>query len=308
MAVGLLLASMLAAGGAAGETAADVALARELFKEAAAKANAGQWREATELYARSLALKRAPITLYSLGVAQMNAGDLVEALETLRSFLLATDPSTAAYDDPARQAVADLERRVARAKIVVEPSTAPGLVVKLNGVTVPAAALGFERLVNPGRLELVATAEGHHAASESRQAEPGAGVEIVLRLVPLAVEQARPSEPAPPPFPPAGPEPRASGPLPWILIGGGAGVAAIGGVVGLMALGDAGNAAVADDESAEAARKKALVADIAIGVGAVSAAVGVVLLATRTPGSRPEALLFPSVDRRGGGVSARFVF
>src|SRR5262245_8834476 len=116
-ALAAMIAFTAAGGGtpARAEGPADVAAARELFQEGSKLAQAGRWAEARDRYERSLRLKRAPVTLYSLGVAQRSTGQLVEALENFRAFLAEpSSPATLPYEAPARAAVDELERRVAR--------------------------------------------------------------------------------------------------------------------------------------------------------------------------------------------------
>src|SRR5262245_46822534 len=80
---------------AAAQSPADVALARQLFNEGLELSKANKWEDAREKLARSLALKRAPITLYTLGVAEMKSGHLVAALEHLHAFVaLPREPGT----------------------------------------------------------------------------------------------------------------------------------------------------------------------------------------------------------------------
>src|SRR5690606_22178751 len=129
------------------QSAADVAVAREMFIEGSELARQGRWEQARERYERSLELKRAPITLYSLGVAQQQTGQLVEALESFRAFLAEPSaPATKEYEPLARQAVQELERRVAEIELRMSPADVAGLVVKIDGVAVPAAALDRPRL------------------------------------------------------------------------------------------------------------------------------------------------------------------
>src|SRR4051812_9948895 len=77
---------------ATAETTTDVENARALFVAATKLGKEGRWREARDLYARSLQLKPAPLTRYSLGVAQRETGRLVHALNSFRAFL--AEPST----------------------------------------------------------------------------------------------------------------------------------------------------------------------------------------------------------------------
>src|SRR5947208_2586858 len=65
----------------------DVTQARELFREGSKLAEAGSWELARERFARSVKLKRAPLTLYNLGVAQQETGRMVDAIDSFRAFL-----------------------------------------------------------------------------------------------------------------------------------------------------------------------------------------------------------------------------
>lgn len=126
-------------------------------------------------------------------------------------------------------------------------------------------------------------------------------------------------EPEPEPTPEPMPEPppaKASSPLPWILIGTGAAVAATGGVFGILAMGQQNKFEEADNiDDKLAARQNgktfALVADIGYGVGIASAAVGVVLLLTRSSDSGQAMRVIPTGAVDGDGqphVGLSFTF
>src|SRR5258706_5408021 len=68
------------------ESAAEIEEARALFREGSRLAKEGRWRDAEDRFGRSLARKRAAITLYSLAVAEHRTGRLVEAIAHLRAF------------------------------------------------------------------------------------------------------------------------------------------------------------------------------------------------------------------------------
>jgi tetratricopeptide (TPR) repeat protein len=100
---------------AAAQSVADVEAARASFIDATRLANQGRWSEAMELYAYSLRLRPAPITRYSLGVAQKQTGHFAAALGSFHAFLAEPEvPATAPYRAPARAAIAELEPKVER--------------------------------------------------------------------------------------------------------------------------------------------------------------------------------------------------
>jgi hypothetical protein len=309
VAVGASSAPAGAQDAAAGQSAADVAAARELFREGSALATEGKWLEARERYERSLKLKRASITLYSLGVAQKNTGQLVEALESFRAFLsepgaLATKP----YEAPSRAAIAELEKRVAHLRIAVEPAALEELGVMVDGQPVPVLLLDRPRLVNPGTHEVTARARGHREARASAELAEGASATVTLVLEP---SPEAPPAPAPVPgsqapptstrapdttAPPAGTPNRV---LPLVLIGGGAALLTGGIVIGLVGVGEAADAPTRDGEEADGARAKSAVGDVMAAVGIATAAVGVIVLVTQ--GSTQNK----SAARRPGGSGAR---
>ncbi|AUX21385.1 hypothetical protein SOCEGT47_018670 [Sorangium cellulosum] len=313
----VVAAALLAAPAPAGaQSAADVAVAREMFIEGSELARQGRWEQARERYERSLELKRAPITLYSLGVAQQQTGQLVEALESFRAFLAEPSaPATKEYEPLARQAVQELERRVAEIELRMSPADVAGLTVKIDGVAVPAAALDRPRPVNPGHHEVTATAPGHREARRNLSTAPGSRTVVLLslereaaapsssRAAPSPASAAPPSSStkpprssaAPPPSsaargprtsalggPPGalGPAPEADGghAVPIALLAGGLTTFTAGVVLGLFGVASASDAATRDGDEADAARAQALAGDIVAGAGLAVAGAGVLVL------------------------------
>jgi hypothetical protein len=286
---------------------ADIAHARELFKEGSSLAHKGRWDDARDRYERSLQLKRSAMTLYGLGIAQKNTGRLVFALETLRAFLAEPrTPATRPYEKPARNAVTELENQVGRLTLQVRPPGLPGLVVTVDGQEVPPVALGQPRLVDPGAHEIAATAPGRREARESATVGKGGSAAVTLVLeaeaaapVPPVVER----RPLPPPVTPPD-RPRSSGPgaLPFVLIGVGGLAFATGATVGVIGIVQANDAASPDSPDADSARTKMAIGDVVGGAGVIAIGVGVLLLLTQSSGStsQPQA----SVRRRGVWVSS----
>ncbi|MEP7121948.1 MAG: hypothetical protein ABJE95_13595 [Byssovorax sp.] len=100
------------------QDARDVETARSLFVEASTLATEGHWAEARERYLASLRLRRAAITLYSLGVVDRDMGLLVEAQESFRAFLAEPSaPATKGYEEPSRQALVDIDSRLAATRL-----------------------------------------------------------------------------------------------------------------------------------------------------------------------------------------------
>ncbi|WP_437940260.1 PEGA domain-containing protein [Sorangium sp. So ce341] len=288
---------------AAAQSAADVAVAREIFIEGSEFAKQGRWEEARERYERSLAIKRAPITLYSLGVAQQQTGQLVEALESFRAFLVEPSaPATKEYEKLARQAVQELERHVAGLDLRLSPDGVAGVVVKINGVEVPAAALDRPRPVNPGNHVVTVSAPGYREARRSVAAAPGSRVVVMLTL-----ERDAPAPGASTPGASAGPRAPSAGALPGgappraapdaatvrvvpiALLAGGLTTVAAGVAIGLLGVASASDAPTRDGDAADAARAQALAGDIVAGAGLLAAGAGVlVLVLDRGPAGAPR--------------------
>jgi hypothetical protein len=275
------LGALLVPPGARAETPADVAAARELFVEAARLAKEGKWAPARDAYARSLALKDSPLTLYSLAQAQAETGELVAALEGYRRFVRSTQTAaSAAYVTTAEQEIASLERRVARVTLRLEGVPPPGLVVTVDGASVPVAALGVARLVDPGRHTVAASAEGRAPFRSSFEVAEGSSADVELRLDAAAHAPSAPATEALELAIAEAPEARNEAPaiaLPVALMAGGAVVATVGVVVGAVGYAEADGVAPGSPE-ADAARSKGIAGDVLMVTGLVSATAGLIVL------------------------------
>jgi len=103
------------------------AQARELFKQARDRYEAGAYGESTVLFQQSYELSKAPGLLFNLGQAWRKLGDCGAALKSYRAFIDA-DPR-AANADEARELAAAMERcqqeKVVRAAAEASPSIEP---------------------------------------------------------------------------------------------------------------------------------------------------------------------------------------
>ncbi|WP_438019282.1 hypothetical protein WMF18_09515 [Sorangium sp. So ce315] len=318
LALSLAAAGLLSAPApAAAQSAADVAVAREIFIEGSEHASQGRWAQARERYERSLAIKRAPITLYSLGVAQQQTGQLVEALESFRAFLLEPSaPATKEYERLARQAVQELEGQVAALELRLTPADVAGVEVKVDGGVVPTAALGRPRPLNPGPHTVTASAPGYREARRSVVAAPGSRVVVVLSLErePADLERkaagpraSRATAPlggaAASPAPDAG----TSRVVPIVLLAGGLTTAAAGVAIGLLGVASASDAPTRDGDAADAARAQALAGDLVAGAGLAAAGAGVlVLLLDREPDGAPGKAAPARAALGPRGLTVRF--
>lgn len=288
------------------QSAADTAAARDLFHQASRLAQEGRWQEASDHYERSLKLKRASLTLYSLGVAQAQTGHFVEARESLLSFLAEpSTPATKPFEQPARDAVQDLSKRVARLTLTITPARAPHLSVTMDGSAVPLEALDMPRLINPGQHTISVSADGHLPLQKNVKVREGDTLTLTLALQPAP---RRPEETkAPPPLLLA-----SDRTIPLVLIGTGLATFAAGLTTGLGSVIDASGAPTSDGPEADLAKSKALLGDVVSGVGLSAAAAGVVWLIVMATSDSPKpktgaaAPLTAHIEASPGGIQLRF--
>ncbi|WP_437672736.1 hypothetical protein [Sorangium sp. So ce131] len=306
----LLVAALLSAASplpAAEEGAGDVKSARALFIEGSKLARQGRWDDARVLYARSLQIKPAALTWYSLGVAQKETGRLVEALASFRAFLAEpTTTTTAPYVRPARDAVAALEKRVARVTIAVSPGEIDGLTLAIDGAPLHGASNRAIEL-DPGAHEIVARAPGFRAAAARFNVPAGRSAEVPITLEPETRATASAGAAARG-LPPVA-DPRPAPPnrtLPIVVMGAGGALLAGGVVLGLSGVSQASGAATREGPEARSAKTKGIVGDVLGGIGAATVGVGLYLLLKQPAPSPPKAgAVTPWIGASGAGVELR---
>lgn len=137
------------------QSSSEVAAARSLFQEGLAAAREGRWEHARDRFERSYAIAPRPNTLLNLAGAQVQTGQLVAGAESYRRFLAeARSGAAARYRPQAEEALAEVERRIARLTVSVEGLTEADTVT-LDGDELARAALGIEIPVDPGTRTIV---------------------------------------------------------------------------------------------------------------------------------------------------------
>jgi hypothetical protein len=140
-------------------------------------------------------LVRTPILALELGRTHMQLGKLVEARETFLSVARIpvrpeeTARSTAARDQSARLAD-EIRTRLASVTIRVTGAASGAVTVTIDGVAMPAEALGTTRLVDPGGHEVVA--QGTDGATSGTHVDLHEGE---AREVQLAMGARKPAAP-----------------------------------------------------------------------------------------------------------------
>mgnify|MGYP000343439276 CR=1 FL=1 len=101
------------------EEPSETELSRELFVQGSDLVGKNDWAGARDRYRRSLALRHAAITLYSLALAEEHLGLLVEARSHYSAFVAEPEePFTQGYRGHAYAALASLEKRIAHIHIL----------------------------------------------------------------------------------------------------------------------------------------------------------------------------------------------
>jgi hypothetical protein len=314
----LIFAASLWATPAFGQTVDDStrAAARDIGYAGVEAFQRGDYTTANQKLDKAYRVLRAP----SLGLWSARAlaklGRLVEAAERYREVLRLSPTSGDQEVQKRAQADAELDLatlmpRLSGITVVLKGAQASETTISIDGVPVSAELVGENRPVNPGAHRVEGRRGSDQAVVELKLAE-GEKQQAVLEFTPGAASAA-PVTPAVEPASSPGSSTSPSGAdrgssstmrtLGWVAVGvGGAGLA-LGGVTGLLALGERGNIEDSPDCDAErnvclASKKETvdsyqtlrLVSGIGFIAGGVLAATGVILLVT-APDSRSEVAL-----------------
>ncbi len=182
-----LVALLLMGTAASAQTAADKATARQLAIEGVEAFRKDDFAGALDKLQRAQNLYDAPVHLIYIARSSVRLGKLVEAAEAYRKLLRARLPADApdafreAQEDGKKE-LPDLEPRIPKLRIEIEPADAEGLEVRVGDANVPVAALGVDRPTNPGDLVVSAKADGFVDAQQSLKLAEGESKAIKLVL------------------------------------------------------------------------------------------------------------------------------
>jgi hypothetical protein len=344
VAAALALAVLIAGGVARGDPSpVEKALAQSLFAEGRNLMNGGKLADACAKFAESDRLDPQLGTHLNLGVCHESLGltatAWVELSEVADRASLARDAERATF---ARQRVQDLTKKLSRIRLRVA-TTAPGMVLKIDGRVIGQAAWGEPFPLDPGSHPLEASAPGKNPWTGKVDVKTGPSMEDVTvpELVDVGTAPVPPPATPPPPPPPATFEPATVQPPPpppgqeqphgstGRAVGftlGGVGIAgiAVGTVFGALTFVENGKAnqvctgpngtcpstglrvGQADSKNAYT---YATVSDIGFGVGIAALAAGAILLFTsRSTPSTPSSAavsVTPAVGSTGGGLELK---
>lgn len=175
-------------------SAAEIAVARKLFREATIHEKKEEWAEAEVKLRQAVAIKETPGLRYHLAFVQEQQGKLVEALVDYdrASELVAGGakaPDVKRLLDPAREGV---RKRVPHLTVNM-PEGVDGASLKIDGKKVAPALIGQPVPLNPGKHSIEVTAPGRVDFQAELSLEEGEkrGVQVQLPN--------RPEAPAAPP-------------------------------------------------------------------------------------------------------------
>ncbi|WP_437288488.1 hypothetical protein [Sorangium sp. So ce406] len=317
----LASAALLAPAGAAAQGAGDPTLAQTLFEEGRRLMEAKSYAEACPKLAESQRLRPGTGTLLNLALCNEALGRTATAWGQFKEALFASKKEgNAAREAFAQEHISALEPRLSRIQLNAEGT--PGLLIRVDGHDIPAAALGTPIPIDPGAHEVEATAQGYSVWSTTVQVGDSADLKTIAipKLQPAPPEKvAAPEGPAPGGTSggTGGEGLRTAG---FVIGGAGAAVLGVGAVFGILAAGQASDAekdqALCPNQQCtplgrkeiDAAETKALVSTIGFGVGVAALGAGAILVLTsgpsRTEGARAAGARHGSA---GGGVQARVV-
>jgi hypothetical protein len=170
------------------QSAADKATARELAADGIKKFKAGNPRGALKSLQKAQALYDAPIHLVYIARAQTQLGMLVEAAESYRSLArVQLGPDAPDVFKKAQREghdeLLELEPRIARLTIDIDPEEPPGLTVTVDGDAVNNASLSVARPTNPGKHQIQVSASGYEDSTQEVELGEGGEATVDFSLV-----------------------------------------------------------------------------------------------------------------------------
>ena len=289
---------------------ADRATARALAQQGQDALDKKDFATALDRFGRASAIVRAPTLALGQARAQVGLGRLVAAQETYQRVLRDGVPPRS--PPPFVKAVADAQRELEALEpripsVVINVNGAPSPRVTLDGVLVPAAAIGVNRLVDPGTHVVRAEADGF-APSEAPVTVNERGVEsVTLSLAPAAGAGGAGGRPAPQ----GGSTLKTLG---FVGLGVGGAALVMGVATGVVAVGKHGTLAklcptghcTNQQSTIDSYHLMTNLSTAGFVVGGVLAAAGVVLVITAPRPEAGQAWLAPVVAPGYAGVQGSF--
>lgn len=161
---------------------------RQLVQQALDEFSRGNWDEAAGLFAQAHKISPSARTLRGMGLAAFEGRRYVDALQNLRAALDSTvNPLTAQQRSEVTETLSRAEHYVATLELSCDPSDAE---VRVNGNVVPEQDGKRSLMVDPGEVEVRATAPGYEPEVQQVRLVSGARQQVALRLTPAQVASA----------------------------------------------------------------------------------------------------------------------
>ena len=165
------------------------AAARDLFKQGDELQRASRFAEALDKFQRAQQLFSAPTNELRIAECEAALGRLVESTEAFRSVMRTSLPIGApqAFQeaiDRAKVELAQVEPRVPRLVVQVQPSNAPSMQLQLDGQNVSSALIDEPIPLDPGAHHVAAIATGYEGADQSVVLKEGQTRNLLLSLKP----------------------------------------------------------------------------------------------------------------------------
>jgi hypothetical protein len=171
------------------QSAADKATARQLAIDGIKAYEAADYTTALDRLQRAQALYDAPVHLLYIARSQVKLGMLIEGSETYRRLARVELDATApkAFVDAKESGAEELpglEPRIPKLTVNIEPAGIADLELTIGQESVPAATVGVERPINPGRHVVTARAPGYASAQSTVELREGQETSVTLELEP----------------------------------------------------------------------------------------------------------------------------
>jgi hypothetical protein len=304
-------------------SASDLESARELYKQGKELRAAGDIKGALEKFKAGHALGQTPVTGLELGRAHMDLAQLLEAREVFLSIARLPVQSdegekSAGARTEAAQLADQLRPRIPTltVKILGAPAGSPP-VVTVDGVTIPVAAIGAPRKLNPGSHEVTAKSTSTLEQRATVELKEGESRELPLTLN-VTAETLTAKPPAADPGNPSDAGGTKTNALVYVGFGVGVVGVATGSITGLMALSRASKVDAAcggklicppsAKSDVTAGRTLGTVSTIAFIVGGAGVALGVYGLLNPAKSSPPRAglVVHPEIGAGWAGLTGSF--
>lgn len=170
------LATSASRSATAQNAAPNAAEARARFDAGVAASNQGRWQDALREFEQARAIQATAPVLYNLGLAQRAVGRMRDARATFRTLVEQHGSRLSAERRTEIQGyIADSDAAVGRIELQVSPANAS---VTLDGAAITERSIE----VDPGRHEVVASADGHAQARREIEIRRGGSASIDLLL------------------------------------------------------------------------------------------------------------------------------